>query len=126
VLPRGDIEIRRAAELLGHSSPDELLTFRTSHGSSLLHRTICRGSARSGWNRRRMRHIACTAGCFPAALTARIDLLARPRAPALLRQAQLPRGSQASGPQAGSRRSARLANSAAPAGSASSLKSNDG
>src|SRR6185437_11938491 len=30
------------------------------------------------------------------------------------------------GPQAGSRRSARLANSAAPAGSASSLKSNDG
>jgi hypothetical protein len=25
VLPRGDIEIRRAAELLGHSSPDELL-----------------------------------------------------------------------------------------------------
>lgn len=25
VLPRGDIEVRRAAELLGHSSPDELL-----------------------------------------------------------------------------------------------------
>lgn len=25
VLPRGDIEVKRAAELLGHSSPDELL-----------------------------------------------------------------------------------------------------
>lgn len=25
VLPRGDIEVRRAAELLGHASPDELL-----------------------------------------------------------------------------------------------------